>query len=178
MILQEPSPAVRSNMIGICIIGQAPLAGRWARALDQAEGARLVRSGPLGEPWAPPDDMAPLLEHPATEAVILADPFADVYSLARRALLAGKHVLFGGPFLLGANQTAMLASLARRLNLALAKLPVKKREIIILSRFQNLKYKEIAELMGCHIGTVKAMIHRSVKDLGKAYLELSGGVAS
>jgi predicted dehydrogenase len=120
MILQEPSPAARSNMIGICIIGQAPLAGRWARALDQAGDARLVRSAPSGEPWAPPDDMAPLLEHPAVEAVILADPLADVHSLARRALLAGKHVLCGGPFLLGANQTAMLASLARRLNLVLA----------------------------------------------------------
>ncbi len=65
-----------------------------------------------------------------------------------------------------------------RLNLALAQLPLKKREIIILSRFQNLKYKEIAELMGCHIGTVKALIHRSIKDLGKAYFELSGGMAS
>jgi len=65
-----------------------------------------------------------------------------------------------------------------RLNLALAKLPLKKREVIILSRFQNLKYKEIAELKGCHIGTVKALIHRSIKDLGKAYFELSGGMAS
>jgi RNA polymerase sigma-70 factor (ECF subfamily) len=65
-----------------------------------------------------------------------------------------------------------------RLNLALSKLSVKKREVIILSRFQNLKYKEIAELLGCHIGTVKALIHRSIKELGKAYLELSGGMAS
>lgn len=65
-----------------------------------------------------------------------------------------------------------------RLSQALATLPVKKREVIILSRFQQLKYKEIAELMGCHIGTVKALIHRSVKELGKAYFELSGGIAS
>jgi RNA polymerase sigma-70 factor (ECF subfamily) len=65
-----------------------------------------------------------------------------------------------------------------RLNQALAKLPVKKREVLLLSRFQNMKQKEIAELMGCRTGAVKAMIHRAVKDLGKAYLELSGGVAS
>jgi predicted dehydrogenase len=120
MILQEPPPAARSNMVGICIIGQAPLAGRWARSLDQAGGARLLRHGPSGEPWAPSGDMAPLLEHPAVEAVILADPLADVYGLAKRALLAGKHVLCGGPFLLGTGQMAMLTSLARRLNLVLA----------------------------------------------------------
>jgi RNA polymerase sigma factor (sigma-70 family) len=61
---------------------------------------------------------------------------------------------------------------------ALAKLPMKKREILVLSRYQNLKYKEIAELFGWHIGTVKAHVHRAIKELGKIYFELSGGVAS
>jgi len=65
-----------------------------------------------------------------------------------------------------------------RLSQALAKLPLKKREVLILSRFQDLKYKEIAELFGCRIGTVKVLVHRAIKELGKAYLELSGGVAS
>jgi len=61
---------------------------------------------------------------------------------------------------------------------ALAKLPLKKREVLILSRYQDLKYKEIAELLGCQIGTVKAHVHRAIKDLGKIYLELSGGTVS
>ncbi|MBN2245189.1 MAG: RNA polymerase sigma factor [Candidatus Aminicenantes bacterium] len=60
---------------------------------------------------------------------------------------------------------------------ALARLPLKKREILLLSRFQDLKYKEIAELMGCQIGTVKATVHRAMKDLSKIYIELSGGVS-
>jgi RNA polymerase sigma-70 factor (ECF subfamily) len=61
---------------------------------------------------------------------------------------------------------------------ALAKLPVKKREILILSRFQNLKHREIAELFGCDTGTVKATVHRATKELGKIYFELSGGMVS
>lgn len=56
---------------------------------------------------------------------------------------------------------------------ALSRLPLKKREILVLSRYQNMKYREIAELLGCHIGTVKTYVHRAVKDLGKIYLELS-----
>jgi RNA polymerase sigma factor (sigma-70 family) len=64
------------------------------------------------------------------------------------------------------------------LNQALARLPLKKREILVLSRFQNMKYREIAELFGWQIGTVKASVHRAVKELGKIYFELSGGVAS
>jgi RNA polymerase sigma-70 factor (family 1) len=61
---------------------------------------------------------------------------------------------------------------------ALAKLPLKKREVLILSRYQNLKYKEIAELMDCRIGTVKAHVHRAIKELGKIYFELQGGTVS
>ena len=61
---------------------------------------------------------------------------------------------------------------------ALAKLPLRKREVLILSRYQDLKYKEIAELLGCQIGTVKAHVHRAIKDLGKIYFELSGGTVS
>jgi RNA polymerase sigma factor (sigma-70 family) len=61
---------------------------------------------------------------------------------------------------------------------ALAQLPLKKREVLILSRYQNLKYKEIAELMGCHIGTVKAHVHRAIKELGKIYFEIQGGTVS
>lgn len=61
---------------------------------------------------------------------------------------------------------------------ALAQLPLKKREVLILSRYQNLKYKEIAELMDCHIGTVKAHVHRAIKELGKIYCELQGGTLS
>jgi RNA polymerase sigma-70 factor (ECF subfamily) len=61
---------------------------------------------------------------------------------------------------------------------ALARLPVKKREILILSRFQNLKHREIAELFGCDTGTVKATVHRATKELGKIYFELSGGMVS
>lgn len=61
---------------------------------------------------------------------------------------------------------------------ALAQLPLRKREVLILSRYQNLKYKEIAELMDCHIGTVKAHVHRAIKELGKIYFELQGGTVS
>ena len=57
---------------------------------------------------------------------------------------------------------------------ALSRLPLKKREVLILSRFQELKYQEIAELLGCHIGTVKAHVHRAVKELRRIYLEISG----
>lgn len=56
---------------------------------------------------------------------------------------------------------------------ALARLPQEKRKVLVLSRFENLKYREIAELMDCPVGTVKALVHRAVKELGEIYARLS-----
>jgi RNA polymerase sigma-70 factor (ECF subfamily) len=58
---------------------------------------------------------------------------------------------------------------------ALDRLPLRKREVLVLSRFQELKYREIAELLGCDIGSIKSTIHRAIKELGRIYLELQGG---
>jgi RNA polymerase sigma factor (sigma-70 family) len=67
------------------------------------------------------------------------------------------------------------AELVRR---ALDRLPVKKRELLVLFRFQNLKLREIAELLDCQVGTVKAQVHRALKDLGRIYLDLQKGNVS
>jgi RNA polymerase sigma factor (sigma-70 family) len=57
---------------------------------------------------------------------------------------------------------------------ALERLPLRKREVLLLSRFQNLKYQEIAGLLECSIESVKVQVHRSLKELRRHYLELQG----
>jgi RNA polymerase sigma-70 factor (ECF subfamily) len=58
-------------------------------------------------------------------------------------------------------------------------LPEEKREILVLSRFQELKYDEIAQLLGCEVGTVKVRVFRALKDLRTAFQQLeSKGAAS
>lgn len=59
------------------------------------------------------------------------------------------------------------------LRAALDRLGEEKKEVLVLSRFQNLKYEEIAELLGCAVGTVKARVHRAIQDLREIYHELS-----
>lgn len=61
---------------------------------------------------------------------------------------------------------------------ALARLPVEKREILILSRFQNLKYDEIGAILGCEVGAVKIRVYRAVRELSEIFFELSGEKAS
>jgi RNA polymerase sigma factor (sigma-70 family) len=66
----------------------------------------------------------------------------------------------------------------RLLRQALDRLPLEKREVLVLSRFQNLKYSEIAEVLGCEVGAVKVRVFRAVRELGQIFLELSGEKAS
>src|SRR5579884_2712089 len=61
---------------------------------------------------------------------------------------------------------------------AMARLPIDKRELLVLSRFQNLKYAEIAAILGCEVGAVKVRVYRAVRALGQIFFELAGEKAS
>lgn len=58
---------------------------------------------------------------------------------------------------------------------AMERLPLRKREVLLLSRFQELKYQEIAKMMACSVESVKVLVHRSLKELRRHYLDLQGG---
>jgi RNA polymerase sigma-70 factor (ECF subfamily) len=57
---------------------------------------------------------------------------------------------------------------------ALAELPEDRREVLILSRYQNLKYDEIARLLDCEVGAVKVRVYRAIRELREIYSELTG----
>lgn len=67
---------------------------------------------------------------------------------------------------------------SKLLHQALASLPEEDREVLVLSRFQDIKYKDIAQILGCMEGTIKARVHRAVKRLRDNYFQLSGERAS
>lgn len=56
---------------------------------------------------------------------------------------------------------------------ALDRLPADKRELLVLSRFQNLKYEEIASVLNCEVGAVKVRVYRAVRALSEIYFQLA-----
>lgn len=58
------------------------------------------------------------------------------------------------------------------LSLALDKLPEDKREIILLSKFHDKKYREIGEILGCSEGAVKVKVFRAIQELREVYKKL------
>ena len=58
---------------------------------------------------------------------------------------------------------------------ALNALPLKKKELILMSRYENIGYKEIGSIIGCSEGTVKVRMYRAMKELTDIYFDLTGG---
>ncbi len=56
---------------------------------------------------------------------------------------------------------------------ALMELPPDKREVLVLSRFELLRYAEIANLLDTTVGAIKVRVHRAVKELRTTYQRLA-----
>jgi RNA polymerase sigma-70 factor (ECF subfamily) len=63
---------------------------------------------------------------------------------------------------------------AALLHRALAALPREKREVLVMSRFLDLKYEEIASVLKCEVGTVKVRVYRALRELGDRFFALGG----
>ena len=64
-----------------------------------------------------------------------------------------------------------------RANLCIAQLPEQFRTAIVLRELQGLQYEEIAEILGCALGTVKSRIWRArdrLQELLEPYLKEQG----
>jgi len=56
---------------------------------------------------------------------------------------------------------------------ALGLLSPEQREIIELSRFQDLKYEEISQITGNSVGAVRVKVHRAIKKLKDVYFQIA-----
>ena len=57
---------------------------------------------------------------------------------------------------------------------ALRRLSPEKREVLVLSRFHDLRYDEIGRILQCEVGAVKVRVYRALKALRESFSELRG----
>lgn len=70
---------------------------------------------------------------------------------------------------IGADEGLEQAQDVALLHQALARLSPDHREVLVLSRFQELKYAEIAQVLNTTEGAVKVRVHRAMNELKQTY---------
>ena len=78
----------------------------------------------------------------------------------------------GGP---APEEKADLSEAEARVREAVSKLPPVKKEALVLRIYQNLSYKEIAEITDCPVGTAKYRVHEALEALGELVRAGMGG---
>ena len=58
------------------------------------------------------------------------------------------------------------------LHLSMAKLSEDERELLVLTRFQHMKYEEVATIMETTVPNIKVKVHRAIGKLREYYFEL------
>jgi RNA polymerase sigma-70 factor (ECF subfamily) len=56
---------------------------------------------------------------------------------------------------------------------AISLLPENYREVLMMSKFMDLKYEDIAVLSNCSVGVVKTRVFRAMQSLKEVYLKIS-----
>ena len=59
----------------------------------------------------------------------------------------------------------------QRLDKALLKLSPEQQEIIVLSRYQGIKYEEISKIQNSTVAAIKVQMHRAIKQLREIYFK-------
>ena len=72
------------------------------------------------------------------------------------------------------SEEAVKAEQKNQVRQALESLPARQRVTLILAYYQGLSYREVAEVMGCSIGTVKTQMYRALRTLAQRLPDISG----
>lgn len=69
-------------------------------------------------------------------------------------------------------ESAMMNEQEQLLQKSMALLSEEQRELLVLTRFQHMKYEEVAVLMDTTVANIKVKVHRAIAKLREHYFEL------
>jgi RNA polymerase sigma-70 factor (ECF subfamily) len=72
------------------------------------------------------------------------------------------------------SQNAIMAEQKQQVRQALEVLPARQRATLVLAYYQQLSYPEVAQVLGCSVGTVKTQMYRALKSLAQRLPDISG----
>ncbi len=74
------------------------------------------------------------------------------------------------------SQEVVLTEQKEQVRQAIESLPARQRATLVLAYYQELSYREVAEVLGCSIGTVKAQMSRALRTLAQKLPDIAGDI--
>jgi RNA polymerase sigma factor (sigma-70 family) len=69
-------------------------------------------------------------------------------------------------------ESAMMDEQEKLLHRSMAMLSEEQRELLVLTRYQQMKYEEVASIMDTTVANIKVKVHRAIAKLREHYFEL------
>jgi RNA polymerase sigma-70 factor (ECF subfamily) len=70
------------------------------------------------------------------------------------------------------DESHLLDEREKLLHKSLARLESDQRELLVLTRFQQMKYEDVAQLLGTSVANIKVRVHRAIGKLREFYFEM------
>lgn len=102
---------------------------------------------------------------------IARNVFRDYYRNQKKIISSTMDINLVGEIQMKEEQSDQMHKSAL-LHRSMQRLPEDAREILVLSRYKDLKYQEIAEIMDLSVSHVKVKVFRAIKKLREYYFEL------
>lgn len=98
--------------------------------------------------------------------------FSDHYQANRNRKKEAMDIEQLGERLADANDSRHVEEQEQLLHRAMARLSDEHRELLVLTRFQHLKYEEVATMLDTSVANIKVKVHRAIGKLREHYFEL------
>jgi RNA polymerase sigma-70 factor (ECF subfamily) len=98
--------------------------------------------------------------------------FSDHYQSTKNKYAGFIDVEKVSDFIQDADDTSRQDEQEKLLQQSMALLTDEQRELLVLTRFQHMKYEEVATIMDTSVANIKVKVHRAIAKLREHYFEL------
>ena len=98
--------------------------------------------------------------------------FSDHYQAHKNKFADFVDIEKVSDFIQDAEESAQLDEQEKLLQRSMAMLSEEQRELLVLTRFQHMKYEEVAQIMDTTVANIKVKVHRAIARLREHYFEL------
>lgn len=104
---------------------------------------------------------------------IARNVYSDHYQMAKKKLPQTVDLDQVSESLPDESENALLEEKERLLHRSMELLTEEQRELLILTRFQHMRYEEVAQIMDTTVANIKVKVHRAIGKLREHYFALA-----